>query len=196
MHFDKTSLSCLRGVLGSHWQLVTGERLTDKRGHYLLGLDSVTIGMKEGTLTFSSVETNLDFEDEDFSYDDFQVRKGDAALRDAVQFGDLEFKFANQTIGGITVVRERITRTSFGKGDWEFSTDFGVVFNLSEGAVAVFKGSHSSSGAIQVTFAESPDLIDVSDSTFEWTEGAELGEEYEVSREFIPIEDLLKPVGG
>ena len=110
--------------------------------------------------------------------------------------GEIDFTFAQQKIEAISIVRVRILHSRFGASAWELISDSGLVFQLSGGVVGIFKVTLTGSRSFNTVFAKEASELRFDDRSSEWTEGAELGEEYQVSREFIPIDDLLKAVGG
>lgn len=132
----------------------------------------------------------LDFEGYDEEYPILTVAADlggiDAAQRDGRAF----FHHQGEEVVQILVVREAITQIVNGQPRWTFTTDYGIVFELASGAISVAKAGHHSE-ALDVAIADSLDAVDIPDRSDEWDWDNELGEEYQVSREFVPIGTLL-----
>ena len=108
------------------------------------------------------------------------------------------FYDSGQTVRSVFIVREEITALRDGDVQWVYSTDIGVVFELSEGALGIVKASHHIE-ALRVSFGDSVDALDLPDRMIEWDWDNELGEEYRTKHEFIDVRSLLgdppPPVG-
>lgn len=191
---DASGARLVSSLVGGDWRSISGRRLVEVPGHVLGSVEYVTLRASESNVEIRLDQVCSDFEGFEDDFDVLQVTSASDERSPHESEGHIDFTFAEQTIQSIMLVRVRITQKQLGEPSWELSSDSGFVFNLSQGVVGVFKATLTGSRIFNIYFAEKMEELEFDDRSSEWTEGAELGEVYEVSREFIPIEDLLKPV--
>lgn len=187
--FDRTSLHNLAALIGERWRLVTGDPLAEKPGH-LFSWDNVVVASTAKVIRIHTELLVLDFEGYEEEYPILSVAADVGGLDAAQRDGRAFFQHQGEEIVQIHVIREVITQMMHGEQTWIFTTDYGVVFELARGAISVAKAGHHSE-ALDVAIADALDAVDIPDRSVEWDWDNELGEEYRVAREFIPIGTLL-----
>ena len=189
-HFDDGSLRRLRDFVGGRWNFVTGDPLPEQPG-CLAAFDYVIAAIEGRTATVHSRLALADFEGYEGEYPRLSVGDTDPeALEAWRKSGRTFFCNSGQTVRSVLIVREEITALRDGDVQWVYSTDIGVVFELSEGALGIVKASHHIE-ALRVSFGDTVDALDLPDRTIEWDWDNELGEEYRTMREFIDVQSLL-----
>ncbi len=189
-HLDAGSLQLLVALLGKQWQFVTGEPLAERPGS-LAAFDEVLVALEGDAVAVKSTLCLLDFEGFEDEYPQLDVVPADTpAMNRARKSGRLSYLNRGAVVSRVDIVRERLSQLRNGEVQWTYSTDIGVVFELSGVAVAVVKASHHVE-ALQVSFGASVEELDLPDRTIEWDWDNEIGQEYRTSREFIDILDIL-----
>jgi hypothetical protein len=190
LYLDSSSLEELSGLIGQPWGCVTGERASEAPGLTLFAWAEVTTELTGQAWTISSVMTGLDFEGFGEDYPCLRVSPGGSGLKAAQLTGRSFHQHHGETVEAIYVVRETITRTVDGQDQWEFSTDYAVVFSLSAGAVAIAKGGHHDE-ALFVHISVDVESLQIPDRSNEWNWDNQLGESYQVQRVWLPIDEIL-----
>lgn len=175
----------LRSLKGKRWRLATGEPLAEKSRHYFAWND-VIIATDSGEARIHTKLAEGDFEGYEEEYAQLSVHSDSQGMAGAQRNGHIYFQHAGEVITEVYLIRITITQVMHGVPTWTYSTDYGVVFGLTEGAAAVCKTSHHSE-ALDVSFAESVNELEIDDRIDEWDWANELGEEYESKRELIPL---------
>lgn len=189
-HFERASLQRLAGAVGTRWRFITGDPLAQRPGS-LIAFGLVVAATDACELGVHSDLGVLDFEGYDEEYPRLSVADPDPSALQALRTsGRLFFQNSGEQVRKVAIVREEIASLRDGVVQWVYSTDIGVVFELSEGAVAIVKAGHHDDALI-VAFGASADALDLPDRTIEWDWDNELGEEYRTRRDFIPLESLL-----
>ncbi|MCB0914623.1 MAG: hypothetical protein H6525_09195 [Actinobacteria bacterium] len=189
-HLDAGSLELLAALPGKRWQFVTGEPLAERPGS-LAAFDEVIVALEGIALAVKSALRVLNFEGFEDDYPRLDVVPATAPAVDrARKSGRLSYLNRGAVVSRVYIVRERLSQLCNGEVQWTYSTDIGVVFELSGVAVAVVKASHHVE-ALQVSFGASVQELDLPDRTIEWNWDNEIGQEYRTSREFIDILDCL-----
>ena len=191
LNLDQSSLHQLAALVGTPWRLVTGEKVPEKPRH-LFAWDDVVVSAGDVTLAIHNELTEAAFEEEPDEYPLLSVRDGSKRLIADENGGRVFFQHRGEPIHNVYIVRESITQLMSGEPTWEYVTDYAVIFEFAGGAIVVGKNGHHMEG-MQVSFADSVATVDIADRSIEWDWDNELGEEYEVGREILPIEDLLVP---
>jgi hypothetical protein len=189
LHFDRASLASLNALVGGTWRLATGEALTERPGH-LFAWDEVFVATHDASVRIQTMLRTLDFEGYDEEYPRLSVDESTEGMDSAIRHGHVYFQSQGQGVEEVLVVRERITQVMNGEATWSFSTDYGVVFRLTSGLVAVAKAGHHSE-ALDVSYATSLEQLDIEDRSTEWDWDNEIGEEYQVVREILAVSRLL-----
>lgn len=182
-HLNDDSRCVLRSLKGKHWRLATGEPLAEKPRHYF-AWNNVIVATDCGEARIHTELVEKDFEGYEEEYAQLSVHSDSQGLAEAQRHGFIYFQHAGELITEIYLIRITITQIMHGVPTWTYSTDYGVVFGLTEGAAAVCKTSHHSE-ALDVTFADSVAELELDDRVDEWDWANELGEEYESTRELI-----------
>ena len=131
--------------------------------------------------------TESDFEGYSEEYGQLSLHRGSEGLAKAQREGDVYFQHAGEQITEVYVVRITISQIMHGEPTWTYSSDYGVIFRLTEGAAAVCKIGHHTD-ALDVFFADSVEALEIDYGFDEWDVANELGEDYESSHELILIE--------
>lgn len=189
-YFDEPSLRRLASLVGARWRFITGDPLPERPG-CLYAFDSVIVAVDGAAIDLSSTLVVLDFEGVPEDYPLLGVRDAQPdAIEAASKAGRMSFNNQGADIRRVVVVRERITYARGGANMWDYSSDIGVIFEVQTGAIGVSKASHHIE-ALFVSFGETIGDLDLPDRTIEWDWDNELGEEYQTSREFLDVLDLL-----
>ena len=184
-HLNDDSRRVLRSLKGKRWRLATGEPLAEKPRHYF-AWNNVTVATDCGEVRIHTELLEKDFEGYEEEYAQLSVHSDSQGMAEAQRNGLVYFQHAGEVITEVYLIRITITQVMHGAPTWTYSTDYGVVFGLTEGAAAVCKTSHHSE-ALEVFFADSVDELVIDDRVDEWDWANELGEEYESKRELIPL---------
>ena len=187
---DRQSLELLAACVGRTWRFVTGSPLTEKPG-FLFSWGQVEVACEEGKVAIISEEFISSFEGFESDYDNLRVGSVESSASAAEKRGELSFVFRGNRVVNVSILRETITKTEMKMPIWNYTTDFAIVFELNTGFLAIFKGSHTGSQALQVCSSGSLETLEISDSSLEWTSDATPGEEFIVKRSFFPVRDLL-----
>ena len=99
----------------------------------------VTAEIGTRALTFSSQMSRSNFEGLAEEYPNLYVSSGGSGLEAGRTAGRVFNQYRGEKVVAIHIVRESITRTVDGEEQWEFGTDFAVVFEFSAGAVCISK---------------------------------------------------------
>ncbi len=182
---DDDSRHVLRSLKGKRWRLATGKSSPERPGHHF-AWDNVIVATDCGEARIHTELVEKDFEGYEEEYAQLSVHSDSQGLAEAQRDGLVYFQHAGEVITEVYLIRLTITQVMHGVPTWTYSTDYGIVFGLCEGAAAVRKTSHHSE-ALDVFFADSVDELDIDDRFDEWDWANELGEEYESKRELIPI---------
>ena len=181
--FGSADLNRLRAQIGSDWLYVAGETLAP---HFYTPVD-VLVGTTADTFTVYSEAVGADFEDPDLEYAALSIRDVGERFEVAKRRGNVYVPHQRERIIDVLIVRESITATENGEQSWDYTTDIGVVFVLSKGAVAVAKGSHHTE-MLLVAMGRTVEALDIPDRTIEWAD--DLTVQHRSTREFIPIKNL------
>lgn len=187
---NRQSLELLAACVGRTWRFVTGSPLTEKPG-FLFSWGQVEVACQEGKVAITSEEFISSFEGFESDYDTLFVGSVESKASAAEKRGDVSLVFRGSRVSNVLILRETITKTEMETPIWKYATDFAIVFELEEGFVAIFKGSHTGSQALQVCSSHSLEGLEISDSSLEWTSAATLGEEFIVERSFFQVGALL-----
>jgi hypothetical protein len=184
-------LQRLAGFVGTRWRFITGDPLAQRPGS-LIAFGLVVAATDACELGVQSDVGVLGFEGYDEEYPRLSVADPDPGAVQALRTsGRLFFQHSGEQVRDVAVVRVEIASLRDGAVHWVYSTDMGVVFELSEGAVAIVKAGHHDDALI-VAFGASADALDLPDRTIEWDWDNEPGQEYRTRRDLIPLESLLR----
>lgn len=192
LELDASSAQLISSLIGEEWRSISGWRLSQTRGHVLSADEFVTVRTAVSTIDVSLHQVWSDFQGVEDDFDILGARAGQKELSGDENQGDIDFSFAAKPIVAIRVIRDSITASFLGDVRWKLTSDSGFVFDFKSGTVAIFKSSLTGTRILNVAIGDSLDALPIPDYARAWTEGAELGEEYEVSREFMPINEFLK----
>lgn len=196
LELETSSVELIASLIGETWRSISGWRLSQAAGHVLSADEFVALRTASSNVDITLEQTWSDFQGLEDDYDLLGARVGQKELGPDERAGDIDFSFAGVRIVAISLVRDHIAAKYLGDVRWEVTSDSGLIFELESGSVAIFKSSLAGSRILNVAIADKRDDIAIPDYARAWTEGARLGEEYEVTREFIPIDDLLKAAKG
>jgi hypothetical protein len=182
--FSRDDLIRLAELVGGSWRYVSGKTLT----HHLNTPIDVIIGTSGNSVRVVSEIAEADFEGNAEMYAALSVSADVSGLDEAQRKGNVYIHFQREKINDIWIIRDVVTEVSGGELRWEYTTDVGLVFELSGGAVAVVKGSHHTE-MLLVRMALSVEQLYLPDRVIEWDD--DLTAQHYSSREFIPIEKLF-----
>ena len=189
---DEQSLRLANNSVGLRFSFVTGHVLTEFANH-LAGIGNVSLGFDGLELSVKLEPCELDFRGYPDDYGQVLIDIDTDRPVDSGLLIHKNYRFKNQNTERAFVIRESIRFIHFDEPRWEFNSDIGFVFELSEGCVGVYKAGYQSN-QLEVALASSMATLDIPDRHANWTFSQELGEHYEFTREFIPIDELLKGV--
>ena len=189
LYLDSASIKALRELLGQRWDGITGDLAPGAPGLTLYSWAEVIAAIGGRAWTFSSRMTGSDFEGFEEEYPSLHVSAGSSRMEAASSAGRVFSHHRGESVEAIFIVRETITRSVYGEQNWQFGTDYAVVFELSSGAVGIFKGGHHDE-ALFVNIADDVDSLVIPDRSNEWSWDNQLGENYEVHRVWIPLGDV------
>ncbi len=186
------SLQHLSELLGGTWRLVTGDRLPE-RGNSLFAFGAVVIAIEGREYTVRSELTVSDFEGYSEEYPQLSVERGAERLDDEIRSGRAFFRNKGDKVVAVYVVRDAISQLKDDETVWQYTTDIGIVIELTGGVVSVCKASHHTE-ALLVSFSGSLESVSVDDNLEEWED--ELGVAHLSRREVLPLNDLYCPRRG
>jgi hypothetical protein len=192
LFLDSFSLHEISKVKGSELDFVTGKRLSAVPGRVVSSVGSAVVRTSSGDLLVYAKPFVSSFEGSETEYDALSAQFETEANVDWPRTRDVDFTFSGERITDVTIVRDTVTKESYLDDSWAFQTDFGVILKLTSGVVGIFKASYFLSEIVRLEFAESQTHFTDTNRSIEWTDSAVLGESFSFTREFIPIEDLLK----
>jgi hypothetical protein len=166
LYRDPASLALLSGLIGQPWGCVTGEIASKASGFTLFSWAEVIVEIGGVAWVLSSEMTELDFEGFTEEYPAFRVSADGSGLDAASAAGRVFTQRRGEVAEAISIVRETITRSIDGVEDWEFGTDYSVVFCLSKGAVCITKGGHHDE-ALFANLSEDVDSLQIPDRSIE-----------------------------
>ncbi len=189
---SQASLLTLNDLMGQKWRFVTGDPLEGKAGR-LFAWRNVFVGMEGATTVgihlVSAIST---VEGDENDYGRLEIDLRDHGLDEAVKRGEVSLKFGGSQVSNIYVIQETIRHSAMKAMDWEIDTHYGVVFELSVGAVAIIKAGQQAD-ALDVVLADSLENLDIPKRDDAWNFDLELGESIEIHRQNIPLSELIRP---
>ena len=131
-------------------------------------------------------------EGDENDYGRLEIDLRDHGLGEAVKRGEVSLKFGGSQVSNIYVIQETIRHSAMKAMDWEIDTHYGLVFELSVGAVAIIKAGQQAD-ALDVVLADSLENLDIPKRDDAWNFDLELGESIEIHRQNIPLSELIRP---
>ncbi len=159
--------------------------------NHLAGIRHISLGFDGIELRVNLEPCELDFRGYSDDYGKLSLEIANASSYNSGLLLHKNYRFKNQDTVRVFVVRESIRFIHLDEPLWEFINDLGLVFELSEGCLGVYKAGYQGN-QMEVALASTLAMLEIPDRHANWTFSQELGETYEFKREFIPIEDLLK----
>lgn len=182
--FTPEDLRRLQALIGGEWLCVAGDTL----GPDFNEPEEVIAATTVGAVTVVSDTAEADFQyGERTTYSMLAVSDDISGFEAAKRNGNVYVQHQREQVLDVEIVREVITAREDGEDTWEYTTDVGVVFVLSKGAVAIAKGSHHTE-MLAVRMAGSVEDLGIPDRTVEWED--DLTVQYRSTREFIPVDAL------
>ncbi len=189
LYLDSASIKALRELVGQRWDGVTGDLAPEAPGLTLSAWAEVTANIGGRAWTFSSRMIGSDFEGFEEDYPVLHVSADGSRMEAETAAGRVFHQHRGQSVEAIFIVRETISHSVGGEEEWEFGTDYAVVFELSSGAVGIFKGGHHDE-ALFVNIADDVDSLVIPDRSIEWSWDNQLGEHHEVRRVWVPLGEI------
>lgn len=187
---DEQSLKLANKCVGLRFSFVTGHVLPEFANH-LAGIGNIRLDFDGLELSVKLEPCELDFRGYPDDYGQISIDIETPKTADSGLLLHKNYRFKNQDTEQVFVIRESTRFIHFGEPKWEFNSDIGFVFELSEGCVGVYKAGYQGS-QLEVALASTLAMLDIPDRHANWTFSDELGDHYEFTREFIPIDELLK----
>jgi len=184
-HLSEDSVQALRALKGKNWRFATGKPSPEKPGHHF-SWDNVIVGTDGGDARIHTELVDSGFEGYAEEYAQMSVHSDSQGLAEAQRDGRVYFQHAGERVTEVFLIRIAITQVMHGEPVWTYSSDYGVIFGLTGGAAAVCKTGHHTE-ALDVFFADSIEELEIDDRVDEWDWSNEIGEEYNFTRELIPI---------
>jgi len=194
---DLESLRRLDGLRGATLRRLFGVNL-DVR----LMSEDVSIETDRATITlWGDVDGLGDWEGFEGQYAVLHIDEGvpriyaesDAAAHDGSN-GHGFFVHAGDVIQDVSIVRESVRKVVSGEVEWEYLTDTAVVFELSNGVLAISKAALDGE-MLNVTFADSWDELVIAPAGAYWFHWNVMGTEFVRSSETVSVSDLVDAQG-
>ena len=180
---DKDSAMKLAALRGHVWRCLGSSHMTN------WFTDTSMFFCTEGpAITVSGWTDLFNFEGEDDTYSLLKIDAGAADFEEARSAGRIYSKQSGHYVNDVLIVRETVAQTRSGQVSWRYVTDIAVVFQLSDGVVAVVKVSHHTE-LLGIVTAPSIDELRIEQVDTYWQDRQ--GFAYTVDRQVIRIADLL-----
>ena len=190
---DLESLRRLDGLRGATLRRMFGVNLDDR-----LMSEDVSIETDDATITlWGAVDDLGDWEGFEGQYAVLHIDEGvpsvyaesDLAAQDDSS-GSGFFVHAGDGIQDVSIVRECVRKVVSGEVEWEYVTDTAVVFELSNGVLAISKAALDGE-MLNITFADSWVLLKIPPTGAFWFGWNLMGTEFLRSSELCRLDDML-----
>jgi hypothetical protein len=184
--FNEAEVSALAALVGQKWRLITGDVLDEYPNHLSAWVETFVV---TDTTNLRLSISPFDFELEPGDDDDLGVMKAEChenAPIEKIEKAEVSFKFGGQVIQEVAIIRENITHTSIDNSDWRLSNDYGVIFTLESGVIAIYKSGYQGF-FLDIAIGEKIDSLEIPNGADFWTSDLAIGEIYDVERSFIPL---------
>jgi hypothetical protein len=181
--FSDDEVSALAALIGQKWRLITGEVMDEYPNHLCAWGESFVV--TDSTNLRLSISP-FDFELEKGDDDDLGVLKAEYyenAPIEKIEKAEAFYKFGGQALQDVAVIRENITQTSVDNSDWMLSNDYGVVFVLESGVIAIYKAGYQGF-FLDIAIGDDIDSLEIPSGADFWTNDLRIGESYDVERIF------------
>jgi hypothetical protein len=178
------NLAQLSSLIGAELRYVAGPQLWQ-----FLNSDYIFAAFGDEKISFQGDIFSETFEGFEADYSKIAISvPSDSAIDKALKDGYAYYFHKGEQLMGISIVRDRVKYVGSQGETWEYVTDSGVIFELAKGIVAITKLGHHDE-TLQVTYLDRmvKDQIPNTVSHFD----SDLFHQYQFSREFIPMENLL-----
>lgn len=184
--FNDEEIKTLVGLTGQNWRFLTGDVLDEYPNHLSSwGATIIATDTESIRITIKPFDHELLAGDDD-DLGQLSVDRELAAAKTSLENGEFSYRFAGQTILEVYVIRESIARKTLEGPSWSFTNDYGVAFRLDKGAVAICKGGYQGF-FLETSMGSNLESLEIGDGADFWTNDLELGETYDVRRDFISI---------
>ena len=178
--FSSRDLDILTSFVGSELNFVAGPELWE-----YLSSDLIILVCGENQIAMQGDIFEGDFEgfQSDYSKINFLPPK-QSELKASIKKGFTYYFHAGEIVTRISIIRDRVVHLNGSAVLWDYQSDSGVVFHLTNGAISISKlGYHDE--MLQVTYFDSADLARLPDlnSHFE----SDLYTQYEFERKIISL---------
>lgn len=185
--FDRESLCRLAALSGQVWKCFGAPTM----GANLAAPFSVFFVTEEKAITVSSAVEYFDIDGDPYytTVAELAVAQGADELDQVTTSGNVQVFHAGEVVVDALIIRDTITEIRDGSHTWTIVKDVGVIFVLSGGVIAISQlGLHEE--LLQVTMAASVAGLKLPAIQRKWSDL--LGIEHEDSRQFIPVDELLR----
>ena len=185
--FDRESLCRLAALLGQVWKCFGAPTM----GANLAAPFSSFFVTEEKAITVTSAVEYFDIDGDPYytTIAELALAQGADELDQATTSGNVYVFHAGEVVVDALIIRDTITEIRDGSHTWTIVKDVGVIFVLSGGVIAISQlGLHEE--LLQVTMAASVAGLKLAAIQRKWSDL--LGTEHEDSRQFIPVDELLR----
>ncbi len=177
--FSPQDLDLLRSFIGSQLSFVAGPDLWEPLSADLI---FVVCGERGLELRGDIFQDSFEGFESDYSKINFSEITQSEVL-EATQRGFRYLIHAGELVTGVAILRNQVKHSGKNGNDWDYTSDSGVIFYLSEGALAVTKLGHHDE-LLQVTYQEKIDeALAELNSHFE----SDFDDQYEFTRVLVPL---------
>lgn len=184
--FDRESLIRLSAMRGQTWKCFGSLSMAAN----LATPFSAFFVADARAITLASIVDYYDIDADPYhtTIAELSIAEGADELDEATRSGHIYLFHLGEKVIDVVVIRDTIIEHRDGSRTWKIVKDVGVVFVLSNGVIAVSQlGLHDE--MLQVTIGESIASLKLPVVQRKWIDV--LGIEYDVSREFIAVSELL-----
>jgi hypothetical protein len=181
--FNRESAQLISRVLGQRLSYVAGPELW----HHLSS-DLVYLVAEDKVLGFQGDIQSQNFEGFEADYSEIQVNEhGESELMEAEEKGNLYYFHSGEKIEQISIIRDTIILSAGERDSWQYTTDVGVLFKLTSGALTISKlGYHDE--LLQVKYYNDFQIGDLPTTVGHFENS--LYETYRVERSVLDIAEL------
>lgn len=182
-YFTKSDITTLKGFLGAKAAFFTGSNISE-----FLDSEDIVIATDKGNLLFSGQRVEDTFEGYVEEYCQFAISScPDDVVETYEKENGIWIQPRDRQIKKISVQQETLKFFQNNVQAWEYQAHTGVLIELDSGFLYVYALSLYAE-IIRIQFAET--FADLVISAADDVTGDELGEHYEISRFFVPLETV------
>lgn len=179
--FSPNDLMVLRNTIGQKVNFFTGSNMSE-----FLDAEKIAISAGATNVLFSTRLVESDFQgfDEDYCHIDVH-EASNATMNELEKQSGIFIQPRDAVIQKISVQEETIRFFEYGHNKWSYTAHTGVLFELDEGYLYVFALTYHAE-IIRIQYSKTFSDLDMSPTIGNFDEA--IGEHFEISRSFIPLE--------